>query len=175
MARGLGPPPCGGTTVRGKVVILGAAEAGKSTLITTLCPNSMNLHVDGRTVAMDHGMLSRGSSCLSLVGVPGQQRFAAVRDALVAHALAAVWVHAAGAETDLSTTELIRRTALPYLVYVNLHGRGGGEWLTPTVLRRPRAVLVGDLLDPMRSEVDTLKMGIWKLAAELPIGAGSSS
>ena len=61
---------------RGKVLVVGAAEAGKSTLIKSLSPGAINLEVNGRTVAMDHGMLRRAGSSLSLVGVPGQQRFA---------------------------------------------------------------------------------------------------
>ena len=154
--------------VRRKVVVVGAAEAGKSTLIAVLCQGSVNLDVRGRTVAMDHGMLRRGETRLSLVGVPGQVRFAGVREALLAGAAAAVWVHAAAAEVDLPTAELLQPAALPYLVYVNLHGRAAGAWPAPPIeLPPPRAVIVGDLLDPARAELGALETEVWKLATTL--------
>ena len=57
-----------------KVLVVGAGEAGKSTLIRALAPNAMNLAVRGRTIAMDHAMLEYDDCRLSIVGVPGQQR-----------------------------------------------------------------------------------------------------
>ncbi len=161
--------PGGPVPARSKVMVVGAAEAGKSTLIAALCPSSINLEIRGRTVAMDHGMLRRGEACVSIVGVPGQARFAGVREALFTGAAAVVWVHAAGAEVDLPTAELLRPMALPYLVYVNLHGRRAGAWSMPQAeLRRPRAVIVGDLVDPMRAELGALETEIWRLTANLP-------
>ncbi len=159
-------PEPGGIPARNKVVVIGAGEAGKSTLISALCPGSINLEVRGRTVAMDHGMLRRGETYLSIVGVPGQARFAGVREALFTGAAAAVWVHAAGTEADGPTAELLLPAALPYLVYVNLLGRASGAWpATPAGLPPPRAVIVGDLIDPVRAELEVLETEIWRLAS----------
>ncbi|MCP4902225.1 MAG: hypothetical protein GY906_35105 [bacterium] len=50
----------------GKALVVGAAEAGKSTLIKAISPTAMNLAVNGRTVAMDHATLERSSRRLSV-------------------------------------------------------------------------------------------------------------
>jgi signal recognition particle receptor subunit beta len=149
----------------GKVLVVGAAEAGKSTLIRALCPGAVNLEVNGRTVAMDHATLSRDGMVLSLVGVPGQPRFEPVREVLAFGARCAVWVHRAGGAPDPLTASLVARLAerqVPYLVYVNHHrGLDGSGWPAPAGLSAPHAVVEGDLLG-RDGNVGDLVDAVWR-------------
>ena len=148
---------------------MGAAEAGKSTLIGALSPGAMNLAVNGRTVAMDHGTLERAGRTLSLVGVPGQQRFAPVREVLVSGALGLVWVHRHGRAVDRDTAGLVAALCaegVPYIVFVNCPGSWPGDdgWQAPRDLPRPRVVLGGDpLTDSVL--VRCIQEEIWRLVA----------
>lgn len=151
-----------------KVVVLGRGEAGKSTLIKALSGAAMNLEVRGRTVAMDHATLSRGARSISLVGVPGQVRFAPVREVLIEGASAAVWVHPAGERPDPGTVSLVRTLALhhvPYLVFVNQ--RAGSPtrdgFSAPPQVAAPHAIVHGNLSAPNGS-VAELEALIWELA-----------
>ena len=151
---------------RSKVLVVGAGEAGKSTLIKALVPGAMNLEVDGRTVAMDHAVLTRGSDMLSLVGVPGQERFAPVRQVLATGAVCAIWVHRAGQPIDTSTVELLSGIAgrgVPYVVFVNRDDFGTDEdgWQAPVGLAPPEAVFVGNLLSPDKN-LDDLQSILWR-------------
>lgn len=148
-----------------KVLVVGAAEAGKSTLIGALTPSAMNLAVNGRTVAMDHGTLERSGMRLSLVGVPGQRRFRVVREALSTGAQAAIWVHRSGDQIDPETTLLISDLQpVPYLVYIN-HSDGtdgSDDWVTPEPCPPPKALISGNLMSPGRS-LDVLIATIWSI------------
>lgn len=134
-----------------KLVVMGPGEAGKSTLISRLTRGAVNLAVGSRTVAMDHAALQVGEWRLSVVGVPGQERFAPVREALFKGAAAAVWVHPAGTEPDASTVALLdaaNGAVPPYVVYVN-EREGGVEasaFVTPRGVPVPRAVIRANLL-----------------------------
>jgi len=126
----------------GKVLVVGAGEAGKSTVIELLSNSAMNLQVGGRTVAMDHATLSRDGQRMSLVGVPGQHRFAPVREVLSAGARAALWVHRVGAATDPSTAELVRHLigwGATYAVLENDDDEGAERpgWVNPPGLPPP--------------------------------------
>jgi small GTP-binding protein len=150
----------------GKVLVVGAAEAGKSTLIKALVPNALNLEVGGRTVAMDHGMLARKGNKLSLVGVPGQHRFAPVREVLAAGAVCAVWVHRAGTSVDEETSRLISEITaggMPYVVFVNRddHSVQHDGWQTPAACGEPAAVVAGN---PTREDgsLGILEDRVWR-------------
>jgi hypothetical protein len=155
-----------------KLIVVGPGEAGKSTLIARLVEGAVNLAVRGRTVAMDHGMLRRAGARLSLVGVPGQSRFAAVREALSVGAVGAVWVHPAGEAADAETAALLgstRPAPLPYLVYVN-HRAGASlpsGFEAPPLLAPPRGVFAGDLAD---SDLGDLIDSVWTLSGLAPAG-----
>lgn len=106
-----------------KVVVLGPGEAGKSTLIARLCPDAINLHAGGRTVALDHGTLRAEGVCLHFFGVPGQERFAEVQETLLRGAHLGVVVVAAGQQLDLLTrrwSESLTAAGVPLLLVVNL-------------------------------------------------------
>jgi small GTP-binding protein len=157
-----------------KVVVLGPAEAGKSTLIQALTRSPMNLAVRGRTVAMDHGMLERDGISLSIVGVPGQERFAPVRATLLEGARAAIWVHPAGEEADPTTAAMVHELAargVPHLVFINARegaSNGNGDaWSHDVRLPAPREVLRGDALRS-REAASAVKEALWHLViAEL--------
>ncbi len=156
-----------------KLIVVGPGEAGKSTLIARLVDGAVNLAVGGRTVAMDHGMLRRAGARLSLVGVPGQSRFAAVREALSVGAVGAVWVHPAGEAADAETAALLgatRPSPLPYLVYVN-HRAGEparrGAFEAPPPLAPPLRVFAGDLIG---GDLDELIESVWTLSGLAPAG-----
>jgi hypothetical protein len=154
------------STTLGKVVVVGSAEAGKSTLVGALCQRPLNLEVRGRTVALDHGMMRRGALALSLVGVPGQERFAGVREALVKNALGAIWVHPAGELPHPATCKLLANLAVPYVVCRNRRaGEAVRPWRTPAVLAPPQAVVEVDLALASPPELGRLADAIWKLAA----------
>jgi len=149
---------------RAKIVVVGPGEAGKSTLVALLCRNAVNLEVDGRTVALDHGTAVFGDRHLTLIGMPGQPRFAAVRESLLSGATAAIWVHPAGQRPDTATVEFLGRSELcrrPLLVVVNFRDSHAVEvpFQFPTALPAPRHVLninLGRATLPAPSLVDAV-------------------
>ncbi|MEP0774488.1 MAG: 50S ribosome-binding GTPase [Acidobacteriota bacterium] len=106
-----------------KVVVLGPGEAGKSTLIARLCPDAINLHAGGRTVALDHGTLQAEGVRLHFFGVPGQERFAEVQETLLRGAHLGVVVVSTGQQVDPLThrwSERLAAAGVPLLLVVNL-------------------------------------------------------
>lgn len=155
---------------RAKVLVVGAGEAGKSTLIQALVPEAVNLSVNGRTVAMDHATLRRGRSSLSLVGVPGQRRFAPVRDVLVTGTRCVVWVHQAGLAPDPDTVQLVAELArhdVPFFVFVNRResDADGDGWQLPAGLPPPRGVFAGNPVDRPEG-LAPLCEGLWRVVDE---------
>ena len=153
MSEGGGAPPATGRApAAGKLIVVGPGEAGKSTLISRLTADAMNLAVNGRTVSMDHGLVRHGALRISLVGMPGQARFAPVREALALGAAGAIWVHPEGEAPDPHTAALLRSAAgppLPYVVYVN---QRSGERIAPGFeppdgLGPPRRLIRGSLVE----------------------------
>lgn len=136
---------------RAKVVVVGPGEGGKSTLIRRLVgERALNLEVAGRTVAMDHGVLRHRDTEIMLIGVPGQARFAAVREALVTGARAAIWLHPSGHVPDRPTAALLASeplASLPYLVFVNRRDSKPPQFTPIQFLRPPKRTLCGNLMD----------------------------
>ena len=153
-----------------KILVAGAGEAGKSTLIQALVPDAMNLAVRGRTIAMDHATMQCNGWRLSIVGVPGQERFGAVREVLAEGARGIVWVHRSGFSTDPETTLLVQDLStrkIPYLVLVNHFGlvsRPHG-WSCPDGVPPPTKIIECDLKAPgetlsvLREEMQVLTEG----------------
>ncbi len=155
--------------VRGKVVIVGAGEAGKSTLIAALCHRALNLEVDGRTVAMDHGALNDDEVTLSLIGVPGQARFREIRQALTTGARSAVWVHRVGQPIDAETIDLLAECTVPYLVILNHDtSPATATWRQPDCLPAPEAILSANLAQLKTEEIEFLQREIRALVSNSP-------
>jgi signal recognition particle receptor subunit beta len=162
-----------------KILVAGAGEAGKSTLIQALVPGAMNLSVRGRTISMDHAMLQCNGFRLSIVGVPGQERFGAVREVLAEGARGIVWVHRSGFSTDTETSLLVRDLStakVPYVVLVNHFGlicRPHG-WSCPDGLPPPTRIIEcdlkapGDVLSILREELRVLTGGPAPFAGKGP-------
>jgi len=155
-----------------KLIVLGRGEAGKSTLIARLTGTAMNIEVRGRTVAMDHGILRHGGWTISLVGVPGQARFAGVRESLVRGAVGAIWVHPAGEAADPQTVDLLAldgARGLPYVVFVNQRADtdGGDDFTCPERLHPPCSILHGDLASATL-RLEELTETAWRLAGGRP-------
>jgi len=155
--------------IKSKVMVVGPSEAGKSTLIRLLSDRAVNLEYRGRTVAMDHAVLRRDGTAVSIVGVPGQPRFAPVREALSQRAAGAIWVHPAAQAPDPSTIDLLKQWVepLPYLVVVNQREGGSPDtaFHTPSGLPSPREIITGNLV----VEADLgrrIETAIWGLARE---------
>lgn len=149
---------------RHKVVVLGAGEAGKSTLIGFLCDSALNVDVRGRTVGLDHGLLRIRNRRISLVGVPGQDRFVDSREVILRGAEAAIWVHRPSQPAHPETIRLLRKFDLPYLLYLN-HHQGASETLfeLPTELDRPRELIRGCLLRPHDRNLGRVRLGVLTL------------
>ena len=162
-------PPRSPQQVRGKVIVIGAGEAGKSTLIAALCHRALNLEVDGRTVAMDHGALNDEEVSLSLIGVPGQHRFREIRQALATGARSAVWVHRVGQPIDAETLDLLVECSVPYLVILNHEaGPAAATWSQPDCLPAPEAILSANLTQLRAEEIEFLKREIRTLVSNSP-------
>lgn len=156
----------------GKILVVGRGAAGKSTLVGALAENATNLQVGGRTVAMDHATLRKDGIVLHLVGVPGQERFAGVREALARGAAGAIWVHPAeDLAPDPGTVSLLASlAALPYLVCVNRRN-GQRPWealrvngfVTLSQLPPPSSVLCGDVSRADDGFRDELTRETWGL------------
>ena len=58
-----------------KIVVTGPYAAGKSTLVRSLCKDSLSIDSQGTTVVMDYGMRRYQEMDIALFGTPGQQRF----------------------------------------------------------------------------------------------------
>lgn len=70
-----------------KILIAGPHNAGKSTLVRSLCANAVSVDRVGTTVALDHGRLDRNGVSAELFGAPGQERF----ERVARHVAAGAW------------------------------------------------------------------------------------
>ena len=133
-------------------------------MIEALCQRPMNLEVRGRTVALDHGTLTRGSRVMSVVGLPGQRRFAPVRESLAPGASAAVWVQRASLPADAPTAAFLAHLGVPYLVYRNsFRGEFDLAWRLADDLGPPVAVISGDLGSGETRGLVELDEHLWRL------------
>lgn len=119
-----------------KVLVLGPGEAGKSTLVSRLCANAVNLEVNGRTVALDHGTRDWNGVTFHFIGVPGQERFAPVQEALLGGAAAAVLVMASSTPLDDVSLRWCRQLASEGVPLVAIHNRFGDDDPVPSPVQR---------------------------------------
>ena len=129
---------------RVKVVVLGNAEAGKSTLIKTLIPDSINIEYRGRTIALDFGVIEKNGVRFHIFGTPGQKRFEIVRDVISEGADLFIYVFdplIGISRYDSEVISLLKEKKLKGFFFINLKNSSGEEMDTEKEL--------STLLDPM--------------------------
>lgn len=105
-----------------KIVVFGKGEAGKSTFISTVIPDAMNIEHKGRTVAMDFGKAVVGDCAYHLYGTPGQARFEVVRDVLSAraHSVLVIFDSSTGiCREDQGILDEVAALAVPFWAVLN--------------------------------------------------------
>lgn len=106
-----------------KIVIFGKGEAGKSTLITTIIPDAININHRGRTIALDFGTCRHDGRVFHFYGTPGQARFDCIRDILAINADHALMVFDASRpidREDLGILNEIKSLSLPFTAIINI-------------------------------------------------------
>jgi small GTP-binding protein len=109
-----------------KVVVFGSFNAGKSSFIRSLDPESRHVDADNdngsTTVALDYGRVVVGDKKVYLFGTPGQERFEFVRQILARGTDGAVVVVDSTSEIDdmtLYLCEWLTDQDIPFVVMLN--------------------------------------------------------
>ena len=105
-----------------KVVVYGKSEAGKSTLVRMLAPEAVNIDHNGRTVAMDYGVIQFEDCSFHFFGTPGQPHFRPVREVISLGMDTAVFVVDSTRCFDEEDRELLFELTLvnvPYVIFLN--------------------------------------------------------
>jgi len=109
-----------------KIVVFGSYNAGKSTFIRSLDPESRHIEADNEngstTVALDYGRVVVGDKKVYLFGTPGQERFEFVRQILARGTDGAVVMVDSTAEIDdmtLYLCEWLTDRDIPFVVMLN--------------------------------------------------------
>jgi small GTP-binding protein len=109
-----------------KIVIFGAFGSGKSTLITTLDPESKHIEANcaggTTTVALDFGRVQKDRCHIHLYGTPGQERFEFAREIIAkgmdgAILLVDVTIPLDGFTRHLSDS--LHSAQVPFVVFLN--------------------------------------------------------
>lgn len=109
-----------------KIVVFGSFNAGKSTFIQTLDPESHHVEADivggTTTVAIDFGRVRIGERLIYLFGTPGQERFEFVREIVSRGMDGAIIMIDATAAPDSFTGQIcktLREEEIPRIVLLN--------------------------------------------------------
>jgi len=105
-----------------KVVFFGRGEAGKSSLISKIIPDALNIEHKGMTVAMDFGHTVYKDIKFNLFGTPGQDRWEKIRDVVAYGVQIGVLVMDGSSEPgeeDKKIMEEIKKYNVPYVIFVN--------------------------------------------------------
>lgn len=109
-----------------KIVVFGSFNAGKSTFIQTLDPESHHVEADivggTTTVAIDFGRVRIGERLIYLFGTPGQDRFEFVREIVSRGMDGAVVMIDATAAPDSFTGQIcqtLREEKIPRIILLN--------------------------------------------------------
>lgn len=109
-----------------KIVVFGSFNAGKSTFIRSLDPESRHVEADNdngsTTVALDYGRVTVGEKKVYLFGTPGQERFEFVRQILARGTDGAIVVVDSTSEIDdmtLYLCEWLTDREIPFVVMLN--------------------------------------------------------
>jgi small GTP-binding protein len=109
-----------------KIVVFGSFNAGKSTFIRSLDPESRHVEANNdegpTTVALDYGRVTVGEKKVYLFGTPGQERFEFVRQILARGTDGAIVVVDSTSEIDdmtLYLCEWLNTQEIPFVVMLN--------------------------------------------------------
>jgi len=106
-----------------KIVIFGKGEAGKSTFLSTIIPDAININHRGRTIALDFGTYRHNGKVFHFYGTPGQARFDCLRDILAINAHHALMIFDSSLpleEDDRNILQEVRRLSVPFTGILNL-------------------------------------------------------
>jgi len=106
-----------------KIVIFGKGEAGKSTFLSTIIPDAININHRGRTIALDFGTYRHNGKVFHFYGTPGQARFDCLRDIIAINAHHSLMIFDSShplEEDDRNILEEVRRLAIPFTGVLNL-------------------------------------------------------
>lgn len=109
-----------------KIVIFGAFGAGKSTLITTLDPESKHIEANcaggTTTVALDFGRILNNGCHIHIYGTPGQERFEFAREIITKGMDGAILLVDVTSPLDEFTRHLsdtLHNAKVPFVVFLN--------------------------------------------------------
>jgi small GTP-binding protein len=109
-----------------KIVVFGAFGAGKSTLITTLDPESKHIEANcaggTTTVALDFGRVQNNGCHIHIYGTPGQERFEFAREIIAKGmdgAILLVDVTSPLDEFTLHLSDSLQSAKVPFVVFLN--------------------------------------------------------
>lgn len=108
---------------RVKVIVLGNAEAGKSTLIKTIIPESINIEHKGRTIALDFGVIEEKGIRFHIFGTPGQKRFETMRNIVTTGAELFIYVLdplIGISDYDTEIISLLKKEGLKGFFFINI-------------------------------------------------------
>ncbi len=117
-----------------KIVIFGAFGAGKSTLITTLDPESKHIEANcaggTTTVALDFGRIRNNGCHIHLYGTPGQERFEFAREIIgkgMDGAILLVDVTSPPDEFTRHLSDSLHRAKVSFIVFLNKCDSDGAD------------------------------------------------
>ena len=109
-----------------KIVIFGAFGAGKTTLITTIDPESKHIEANcaggTTTVALDFGRIQKDNCHIHIFGTPGQERFEFAREIIAKGMDGAILLVDATTQVDDFTRHLsdsLQTAKVPFIVFLN--------------------------------------------------------
>jgi small GTP-binding protein len=109
-----------------KIVVFGAFGAGKSTLITTLDPESKHIEANcaggTTTVALDFGRILNNGCHIHIYGTPGQERFEFAREIITKGMDGAILLVDVTSPPDAFTRHLsdtLHSAKVPFVVFLN--------------------------------------------------------
>jgi uncharacterized protein len=109
-----------------KIVVFGAFGAGKTTLITTLDPESKHVEANcaggTTTVALDFGRIQKDGCHIHMYGTPGQERFEFAREIIATGMDGAILLIDATSPIDTFTRHLsdtLQGAKVPFIIFLN--------------------------------------------------------
>ncbi|MGB9980568.1 GTP-binding protein [Methanobacterium sp.] len=138
-----------------KIVILGSADSGKTTVIETLLNRRKEkvtkIECNGTTVSLDYGNTIINGEKVHIFGTPGQERFKFMREILTTNLSGAIVVidNSVGiTDMDIKIMEALNNESVPYVVFANKQDIAPGylesEYIEPHIPIIPTTAKVGE-------------------------------